>query len=148
MDNGCKSITVAIMKAGRLFNRDGWCLGSDAPHGRKVTARVRRSANSDCEYWMPESTAAMCAIAHCFGAVRVDCDVDQIVHGGAIVNKTTAEEVERLKNAEFEAERRHGEAMTNGDLTGARAAANDWIKASDALTEYVAAHSDPYRDGR
>jgi hypothetical protein len=38
--------------------------------------------------------------------------------------------------------------MSHGDMTGARAAAGDWIKASDALTEYVAAHSDPYREGR
>jgi hypothetical protein len=64
------------------------------------------------------------------------------------MNTTTAEEVERLKNAEYEAERRHGEAMSHGDLTGARVAAGDWVEASDALTEYVATHSDLYGDGR
>jgi hypothetical protein len=94
---------------------------------------------------MPECTAALCAIAHSEGTVRLHFHVDLIVHGGAIVNTTAAEEVERLKNAEFEAERRHGEAMTHGDLTGARVAADDWIRAADALTEYVAAHCDPYR---
>jgi hypothetical protein len=80
------------------------------------------------------------------GAVRVDCHGGQIVHGGAIMRATTAEEVERLRNAELEAERRHAEAMTLGDLTGVRVAADDWLKASDALTGYIAAHSDPYRN--
>jgi hypothetical protein len=59
---------------------------------------------------------------------------------------STAEEVERLKAAELEAEKRHGEAMHRGDLAAARIAADDWIKACDVLTEYVAAHPDLYRD--
>jgi len=59
---------------------------------------------------------------------------------------STAEEVERLKAAELEAEKRHGEAMNRGDLPAARIAAVDWIKACDALTEYVAANPDLYRD--
>ena len=59
---------------------------------------------------------------------------------------STAEEVEYLKVAELEAERRHEEAMHRGDLVAARTAAADWIKACDALTEYVAAHPDPYRE--
>jgi hypothetical protein len=63
------------------------------------------------------------------------------------MNTTTADEVDRLKAAEVEAERRHAEAMQRGDLSAARIAADDWIKASDALTEYVAAHPVLYRDG-
>ena len=59
---------------------------------------------------------------------------------------TTADEVERLKAAELEAELRHGEAIKRGDLAAARSAAADWIRTADALTEYVAAHPDLYRD--
>jgi hypothetical protein len=44
------------------------------------------------------------------------------------MNTTTAEEVERLRNAELEAEKRHGAAMTQGDLTGARVAAGAWMR--------------------
>jgi hypothetical protein len=33
-------------------------------------------------------------------------------------------------------------------LEAARIAADDWIKASGAFTEYVAAHPDLYRDSR
>jgi hypothetical protein len=61
-------------------------------------------------------------------------------------NTTTAEEVERLKAAELEAEQCHGEAMNRGDLAAARIAADDWIKASDALTAYVANHPYLYRE--
>jgi hypothetical protein len=43
-------------------------------------------------------------------------------------------------------EKRHGEVLNRGDLAAARIAADDWIKACDALTEYVAAHPDLYRD--
>jgi hypothetical protein len=57
-----------------------------------------------------------------------------------------AEEVERLKVAELEAEKRHEEALHRGDLVAARTAADEWRKACDALTEYVAAHPDLYRD--
>jgi hypothetical protein len=66
-----------------------------------------------------------------------------IVHGGAILNTTTADEVERLRAAEAEAEQRRGEAIKRGDLFAARNAARDWLKASDALSEYVAAHYRP-----
>ena len=59
---------------------------------------------------------------------------------------STAEEVEHLKVAELEAEKRHEEAMHRGDLAAARIAAAEWIKACDALTEYVAANPDLYRD--
>jgi len=63
------------------------------------------------------------------------------------MNSTTAAEVDRLRAAELEAEKYHREAMNRGDLQAARIAADEWIKASDALTEYVAAHPDLYRDG-
>ena len=59
---------------------------------------------------------------------------------------TTADEVERLKTAELEAELRHAEAIKRGDLAAARSAADAWIRAANALTEYVAAHPDLYRD--
>jgi hypothetical protein len=59
---------------------------------------------------------------------------------------STAEEVEYLKAAELEAEKRHEEAMNCGDLAAVRIAAADWIRACNALTEYVAAHPDLYRD--
>jgi hypothetical protein len=59
---------------------------------------------------------------------------------------STAEEVARLKAAELEAEKRHEAAMHRGDFAAARIAADDWIEACDALTEYVAAHPDLYRD--
>lgn len=41
------------------------------------------------------------------------------------MNTTTADEVDRLKAAEVEAERRHAEAMQRGDLSAARIAADD-----------------------
>jgi len=63
-------------------------------------------------------------------------------------NRTTSDdEVERLESVELEAERRHGEALARGDLSAARNAKFDWLRASNALTEYVAAHPDLYRDG-
>jgi hypothetical protein len=62
------------------------------------------------------------------------------------VGTTTADEVERLRVAELDAERRHQEAMKRGDLSTARSAADDWTKASDALTQYVATHPDLYGD--
>jgi hypothetical protein len=62
-------------------------------------------------------------------------------------NRTTSdEEVERLESVELEAARRHGEAMERGDLSAARNAKLDWLRASDALTDYVATHPDLYRD--
>jgi hypothetical protein len=62
------------------------------------------------------------------------------------MNATTADEVDRLRAAEFAAEQRHAQAMRQGDLVAARSAAEDWIRACDALTAYVAANPDLYRD--
>ncbi len=62
------------------------------------------------------------------------------------MNATTADEVERLKAAESAAEQRHAEAMRCGDLVAARSAAEDWVKACDALTAYVTANPYLYRD--
>jgi hypothetical protein len=59
---------------------------------------------------------------------------------------TSAEEVERLKTAELEAEQRHAQALNRGDLSAARIAAADWVKACNALTEYVSNHPHLYRD--
>jgi hypothetical protein len=56
------------------------------------------------------------------------------------MNTTTAYEIERLKVVELEAERRRGGAIKRGDLSAARNAELDWIRASDTLSEYVAAH--------
>jgi hypothetical protein len=61
-------------------------------------------------------------------------------------NSTTADEVERLMAAELDAERDYHEAMKRGDTSEARRAAETWINAADALTEYVATHPDLYRD--
>jgi hypothetical protein len=60
---------------------------------------------------------------------------------------STPEEVERLRSAELAAQQRYDEAMKRSDMSAARIAADDWLKASDALTEYVAKHPDPYRGG-
>jgi hypothetical protein len=59
------------------------------------------------------------------------------------MNTTTAAEVERLRAAEAEADDRRGVAIKHGDLFAARNAAHDWLKASDALSEYVTAHYRP-----
>ena len=64
------------------------------------------------------------------------------------MNATTTNEVQRLKAVELEAEQRQETATERGDLSAARNAELDWIRASDALTEYVtlAAHADLYRE--
>jgi hypothetical protein len=64
------------------------------------------------------------------------------------MDPTIADELERLKAAECEAGTRYGKAMSRGDKKAARIAADNWIKASDALTEYVAAHPELHRDSR
>ena len=63
------------------------------------------------------------------------------------MNLTTADEVERLRHAEFDAERRHIAALKRGDLRAVRHSADNWTKASNAFTKYTAAHPDLYRDG-
>jgi hypothetical protein len=60
-----------------------------------------------------------------------------------MMDRTTADEVERLGVVELEAEQRQVKAIERGDLSAARNAKLDWIRASDALTEYIAAHADP-----
>jgi hypothetical protein len=56
------------------------------------------------------------------------------------MNMTTADEVEHLRAAEFQAEQRYLDAMMSSDLSAARDAAESWMNAADALTEYVANH--------
>jgi hypothetical protein len=58
---------------------------------------------------------------------------------------TAADEVERLKAIELEAEHHYVDALKRGDSSALRSAAEDWRKASNALTEYVAKNPDPYR---
>jgi hypothetical protein len=58
----------------------------------------------------------------------------------------TAKEVQRLRAAELEAERRYGEVVKESDLTAARIAAAEWRKAAAALTQYAARHPRAYRD--
>jgi hypothetical protein len=60
--------------------------------------------------------------------------------------RTVDDEVERLEAVTLEADIRHEEAMSRGAVFSARNAEDDWIKASDALTEYLAAHPELYRD--
>jgi hypothetical protein len=56
------------------------------------------------------------------------------------VNTTTADEFERLRAAELEAERRYYEAMEYSRVSAARKAADDWLRATNALAYYVAKH--------
>jgi len=55
---------------------------------------------------------------------------------------TSVNEVQRLKAVELEAEQRQEKAMERGDLSAARNAELDWIRSSDALSEYIAAHTE------
>jgi hypothetical protein len=61
----------------------------------------------------------------------------------AVMNTESFDEVGRLRAAEAEAEQRRGEAVLRDDLVAARNATHDWLKPSDALSEYVAAHYRP-----
>ena len=63
----------------------------------------------------------------------------------ATVIHAIAVEVERLTAADLEAAQRYDEAMKSGDMSAARIAANEWMKAADALTDYVAKHPHLYR---
>jgi hypothetical protein len=51
---------------------------------------------------------------------------------------TLRDEGERLKAAELAAEQRYYGAVENSDLSAMRVAADDWIRAGDALSEYLA----------
>lgn len=53
------------------------------------------------------------------------------------MNTTSANEMERLKAAELAAERRYFQAMERADMPAARVAADLWLKASDAYTDYL-----------
>jgi hypothetical protein len=60
------------------------------------------------------------------------------------VTITVADEVERLRAAVLEAQRRYYEAVEEPNLSATRDAAGDWIKAGDALAEFVAMHPRRY----
>jgi hypothetical protein len=62
------------------------------------------------------------------------------------MDTSIADEIERLRTAELEAEQRYFDAMKREDLPTARAAAVVWSRAADALTAYVATHTDLYRE--
>lgn len=64
--------------------------------------------------------------------------VATVIH--AVVN-----EVARLTAADLAAAQRYDEAMKNGDISAARIAVDEWMKAADALTDYLAKHPDLYR---
>jgi hypothetical protein len=56
---------------------------------------------------------------------------------------TSPDAVERLRAAELEARRRYYEAVEQSDLSATRAAADGWIRAGDALNEYLAKAATP-----
>jgi hypothetical protein len=58
----------------------------------------------------------------------------------AEIEDLRADELEGLKAAEFHAEQRYLDAIMNSDLSTARDAAENWIYAAEALTEYIATH--------
>ena len=63
------------------------------------------------------------------------------------INRTTIDhQVERLEADVLDADKRHEEARIRGATVTARSAEDDWIKASDALTKYLATHPEYYRD--
>jgi hypothetical protein len=55
-------------------------------------------------------------------------------------NSAIADEINRLRAAEFEAEQRYYEAVEEAELSAKRDAANVWIRAGDALNDYLAKH--------
>ncbi|MEJ0008808.1 MAG: hypothetical protein WDM77_21205 [Steroidobacteraceae bacterium] len=63
----------------------------------------------------------------------------------ATVIHAVADEVRRLTAAETVAEQRYHEAMKSGDMIAARHEADEWMRAADALTDYVAEHPHLYR---
>jgi hypothetical protein len=54
-----------------------------------------------------------------------------------------ADGAELLRAAELEARRQYYEAVEKSDLSATRAAADEWIRAGDALNEYVAKSAPP-----
>jgi hypothetical protein len=63
----------------------------------------------------------------------------------ATVIYTIADEAGRLTAADLAAEQRYHVAMKSGDMMAAREAADEWMRAADALNDYVAEHPQPYR---
>jgi hypothetical protein len=63
----------------------------------------------------------------------------------ATVIHTIVNEVGRLTAADLAAAQRYDEAMKSGDMSAARIAADEWMKAADALTDYVTQHPNLYR---
>ncbi len=61
-----------------------------------------------------------------------------------MVTTTIADEGERLSAAVLEAQRRYYEAVEEPNLSATRDAAGDWIRAGDALAEFVAMHPHRY----
>jgi len=50
--------------------------------------------------------------------------------------------------ADLAAETLYQEAMKSGDLSAARVAADEWMRAADALADYVAEHPHLFRASR
>ncbi len=63
-----------------------------------------------------------------------------------IVIHTMIDDVERLTSADLAAEQRFQVAMKRGDMSAARDAADEWMRAADALADYVAEHPKLYRE--
>ena len=62
----------------------------------------------------------------------------------ATVIHTIVDEIGRLTAADLVAAQRYDEALKSGDMSAARIAADEWMKAADALTDYVAKHPHLY----
>ncbi|MEJ0009041.1 MAG: hypothetical protein WDM77_22420 [Steroidobacteraceae bacterium] len=58
---------------------------------------------------------------------------------------TLTDELRRLTAADLAAEELYQEAMRSGDMSAARVAADELIRAADALADYIARHSQLHR---
>ena len=63
----------------------------------------------------------------------------------ATVIHAVVDEIGRLTAADLAAAQHYDEALKSGDMSAARIAADEWMKAADALTDYVAKHPHLYR---
>jgi hypothetical protein len=61
-------------------------------------------------------------------------------------NPAIADEIERLRAAELEAEQQYYEAVEKSELAAKKHAASVWIRAGDALNEYLAKQFHPSPD--
>jgi hypothetical protein len=59
---------------------------------------------------------------------------------------TIADEIERLRAAELEAQHQYYEVVEKSELTAKRYAASVWIRAGDALNDCLAKQFDPSSD--